>query len=149
MVCISEGRFGVDVPAMSVQSSPPGGEGFGVSQGFQSAREANLALAEVALQSADKLTAKNFRSNEDGKKEARARWNAIRSQWRPQTVCSGEDEYTRWFPGQAFQVQTGLGCLAGEEPSQGQWPLASAGEEGVGVAVGVIQGSARSCAVLR
>jgi hypothetical protein len=60
MVCISEGRFGVDVPAMSVQGSPPGGEGFGVSQGFQSAREANLALAEVALQSADKLTAKKF-----------------------------------------------------------------------------------------
>jgi hypothetical protein len=57
------------VPVMSVQGSQPGGEGFGVSQGFQSAMEANLALAEVALQSADKLTAKNFRSNGDGKKE--------------------------------------------------------------------------------
>jgi uncharacterized protein YdeI (YjbR/CyaY-like superfamily) len=51
--------------------------------------------------------------------------NELRSLWRPQTVCSGEDEHTRWLPGTAFQVQTGLGNLAGEKPSQAHWPLAS------------------------
>jgi hypothetical protein len=40
--------------------------------------EANLALTEVALQSADKLTAKNLSEHGDGKKEARARWNPTR-----------------------------------------------------------------------
>jgi hypothetical protein len=34
--------------------------------------EANLALTEVALQSADKLTAKNLSEHGDGKKKARA-----------------------------------------------------------------------------
>ena len=66
-----------------------------------------------------------------------------------QTVSSGEDEHAGWPTGEAFQVQTGLGFVAGEEPSQEHWPLASAGEEGFGVAVSVIQGSARSRPVLR
>jgi hypothetical protein len=40
--------------------------------------EANLALTEVALQSDDKLTAKNLSEHGDGKKEARVRWNPTR-----------------------------------------------------------------------
>ena len=49
-----------------------------MSQGFQGAMEANLALTEVALQSDDKLAAKNLSEHGDGKKEARARWNPTR-----------------------------------------------------------------------
>jgi len=40
--------------------------------------EAELALTEVALQSDDKLAAKNLSEHGDGKKEARARWNPKR-----------------------------------------------------------------------
>jgi len=40
--------------------------------------EAKLALTEVALQSHDKLTAKNLSEHRDGKKEASVRWNPTR-----------------------------------------------------------------------
>ena len=40
--------------------------------------KANLAVTEVALQSADKLTAKNLSEHRDGKKEASVRWNPMR-----------------------------------------------------------------------
>src|SRR5437879_11710110 len=40
--------------------------------------EAKLALTEVALQSNDKLAAKNLSEHRDGKKEARMRWNPTR-----------------------------------------------------------------------
>ena len=68
----SEGPFGVDVPVVSEQDSYPAGEGFGVSERFQVAMEAQLALPEVALQSGHKLTAKDATEHLDGKKEARA-----------------------------------------------------------------------------
>src|ERR1700685_478529 len=32
----------------------------------------------------------------------------------PTITCSGEDENTRCFPHASFQVQAGLGCMAGE-----------------------------------
>src|SRR5229473_6782591 len=40
--------------------------------------EANLALTEVALQSHNKLAAKNLSEHRDGKKETRVRWNPTR-----------------------------------------------------------------------
>jgi hypothetical protein len=40
--------------------------------------EANLALTEVAFQSADKLAAKNLSEHGDGEKEASVRWNPTR-----------------------------------------------------------------------
>jgi hypothetical protein len=40
--------------------------------------EAKLALTEVALQSDDKLAAKNPPEHRDGEKEARVRWNPTR-----------------------------------------------------------------------
>src|SRR5215831_16029363 len=40
--------------------------------------EAELALTEVAFQSADKLAAKNLSEHRDGKKEVRVRWNPKR-----------------------------------------------------------------------
>jgi hypothetical protein len=40
--------------------------------------EANLALSEVALQSDDKLAAKNLSPHRDGEKEARVRWKPMR-----------------------------------------------------------------------
>jgi len=46
-----------------------------VSQGFQGAMEANLALTEVAFQGDDKLAAKNLSGHRDGEKEAGVRWN--------------------------------------------------------------------------
>ena len=72
MLSASEGAFGVDVPVVSEQDSYPGGESFGVSEGFQVAMEAKLALAEVAFQGGHKLTAKDATEHLDGKKEARA-----------------------------------------------------------------------------
>ena len=71
----SEGTFGVDVPVVSEQGSYPGGEGFGVSERFQVAMEAKLALPEVALQSGNRLAAKDAPEHPDRKKEARAGWN--------------------------------------------------------------------------
>jgi len=59
------------VPVVSEQSSYPGGEGFGVSERFQVAVEAQLALPEVAFESGHKLTAKDATEHLDGKKEAR------------------------------------------------------------------------------
>ncbi len=72
MLGTSEGAFGVDVPVVSEQDSYPCGESFGVSEGFQVAMEAKLAVPEVALQSGHKLTAKDAAEHLDGKKEARA-----------------------------------------------------------------------------
>src|SRR6266852_8048298 len=69
MLGASEGPFGVDVPVVSEQDSYPGGEGFGVSQGFQGAMKAKLALPEVAFQSGNKLTAKDATERLDGKEE--------------------------------------------------------------------------------
>ncbi len=43
------------MPVVSEQGSQPGGEGLGVSEGFQLALEAKLALTEVALECGDKL----------------------------------------------------------------------------------------------
>ena len=72
MLGTSEGSFGVDVPVVSEQGSYPSGEDFGVSEGFQVAMEAQLALPEVAFESGHKLTAKDATEHLDGKKEARA-----------------------------------------------------------------------------
>ena len=69
MLGASEGAFGVDVPVVSEQGSYPGGEDFGVSEGFQVAMEAQLALPEVALESGHKLTAKDPTEHLDGKEE--------------------------------------------------------------------------------
>ena len=68
----SEGAFGVDVPVLSEQGSYPGGEGFGVNEGFQVAMEAQLALPEVVFESGHKLTAKDATEHLDRKEEARA-----------------------------------------------------------------------------
>ena len=69
MLGASEGPFGVDVPVVSEQGSDPGGEDFGVSEGFQVAMEAQLALPEVAFESGHKLTAKDATEHLDGKEE--------------------------------------------------------------------------------
>ena len=60
-------------------------------------------------------------------------------------VCSREDGHARRLSDQTFQqIQTRLGKFCLKKPSQCKaWPLASAGEEGFGVTVGLIQGSAR------
>ena len=73
MLGATEGTFGVDVPVVSEQDSYPGGEGFGVSEGFQIAMEAQLALTEAALQSGNKLTAKDATEHLD-RKEERVAW---------------------------------------------------------------------------
>lgn len=57
------------MPVVSEQDSYPGGEGFGVSEGFQVAKEAKLALPEAAFQSSHKLTAKDATEHLDGKEE--------------------------------------------------------------------------------
>ena len=72
MLGTSEGAFGVDVPVVSEEGSYPGGEGLGVSERFQVAMEAQLALPKVAFQSGDKLAAKDAPEHPDRKKEARA-----------------------------------------------------------------------------
>src|SRR5713226_2719387 len=69
MLGASEGAFGVDVPVVSEQGSYPGGKSFGVSERFQVAVEAQLALPEVAFQSGNKLAAKDATENLDGKEE--------------------------------------------------------------------------------
>jgi hypothetical protein len=69
MLGASEGAFGVDVPVVSEQDSYPGGEGFGVSERFQVAMEAQLALPEAVFQSSHKLTAKDAAEHLDGKEE--------------------------------------------------------------------------------
>src|SRR5882672_4291701 len=73
MLGASEGAFGVDVPVVSEQGSYPGGEGFWVSEGFQVAMEAQLALPEVVLERGHKLTAKDATEHLDGKEERIAR----------------------------------------------------------------------------
>ena len=52
------GAFGVDVPVVSKQGSYPGGEGFGVSEGFQVAVEAQLAYRKLRLRAATNLPRK-------------------------------------------------------------------------------------------
>ena len=77
MLGTSEGPFGVDVPVASEQGSYPGGEGFGVSERFQVAVEAQLALPEVAFQSGNELTAKDAAEHLDGKEEGVARADPV------------------------------------------------------------------------
>jgi len=69
MLGASEGAFGVDVPVVSEQGSYPGGEGFGVSERFQVAVEAQLALPEVAFESGHKLATKDATEHLDGQEE--------------------------------------------------------------------------------
>jgi hypothetical protein len=74
----AERWVGVDHPALAKGRSQPGGEGFGVSEGLQGAMEAELARTEAALQSSDKVAAKNSPEHRDEKKEARAGGNPMR-----------------------------------------------------------------------
>ena len=73
MLGASEGAFGVDVPVVSEQGSYPGGEGFGVSEEFQVAVEAQLVLPEAAFESGHKLTTKDATEHLDGEEARIAR----------------------------------------------------------------------------
>jgi len=77
------------VPVVSEQGSYPGGEDFGVSEGFQMAVEAQLALPEVALESGHKLTAKDATEHLDGKEEGAARGDPAGVIW--SETAGGED----------------------------------------------------------
>src|SRR5260370_35963723 len=69
MVGTTEGALGVDGAVVSEQGAYPGGEDFGVSEWFQVAMEAQLALPKVAFKSGHKLTAKDAAEHLDGKEE--------------------------------------------------------------------------------
>src|SRR5580693_201831 len=56
----TEGTFQVDHPVLSEQWPQPGGKDLGLSQEFQIALEAELAVLEGLLERIDKLAAKDF-----------------------------------------------------------------------------------------
>ncbi len=72
MLRTSEGSFAVDDPIMAKQLPEPGGEDLGLREEFEGAMEAELALAEGALQSGHELAAKYPAQHFVGKEEGAA-----------------------------------------------------------------------------
>src|SRR5580658_4966412 len=83
MLWAAEWSFGVDHPVLSEQRSQPRGERLWLSQGCQISMELQSAVAKGALESRDKLAAKDATEHLDGKKEGIASFD-------PVPVVSGE-----------------------------------------------------------
>src|SRR5271157_4662624 len=73
----TEGWFALDHPVLSKQWSEPGGEGLGLSDRCQIAREVELLLLKGGLEAGDELSTKHATQHRAGKKEARVRWNPV------------------------------------------------------------------------
>src|SRR5271157_5719744 len=74
----TEGWFAVDHPMLAKQWSEPGGEGLGLSDRCQIAREVELIALEGGLEAGDELATKHATQHRAGKKEARAGRNPAR-----------------------------------------------------------------------
>ena len=73
----TEGWFAVDHPMLAKQWSEPGGEGPGLSDRCQIAREVELIVLEGGLEAGDELATKYAPQHRAGKKEARVGWNPV------------------------------------------------------------------------
>src|SRR5260370_475697 len=78
MFWAAEGSFCVDHPVLSEQWSQPRGESLWLSQGRQVSMESQLAVAKGALESGNKLAAKDATEHLDGKKEGIASFDPVR-----------------------------------------------------------------------
>jgi len=65
----SEGSLGIDHPALSEQGPQPRREGLRLGEGLEVSVENQLAIAEGALESGNKLAAKDATEHRNGKKE--------------------------------------------------------------------------------
>jgi len=71
----TEGTFQVDHPILSKQRPQPGGEDLGLSEEFQIALEAELAVLKGLLERSNELAAKDFPQHFFGKKVVVSRTN--------------------------------------------------------------------------
>jgi hypothetical protein len=78
MLWPSEGTFRVDHPVVSEQFSEPGGESLWLSKERQVSVESQPAVAKGALESRNKLAAKDATEHFDGKKEGVASFDPVR-----------------------------------------------------------------------
>src|SRR6266853_3217256 len=78
MLWPAEGTLRVDHPVVSEQFSQPRGEGLRLSKGCQVSMEFQAAVAKGALESRNKLAAKDTTEHQDGKKEGVASFDPTR-----------------------------------------------------------------------
>src|SRR6266852_2061820 len=78
MFWAAERSFCVDHPVLSEKWSQPRGERLWLSQGRQVSMESQLAVAKGALESGNKLTAKDATEHLDGKKVGIASYDPVR-----------------------------------------------------------------------